>query len=78
MKTLNELRQGEVLNNSTLKRLQDLCPVNLNVVMSDESFCVVVTQDCDIVHVKMARIPENFILKMMVNFLNLLYITDYM
>lgn len=57
MKTLNELRQCEVLNNSTLKRLQDLCPVNLNVVMSDESFCVVVTQDCDIVHVKTEEEP---------------------
>lgn len=57
MKTLNELRQCEVLNNSTLKRLQDLCPVNLNVAMSDESFCVVVTQDCDIVHVKTEEEP---------------------
>lgn len=50
MKTLNDLRQCDVFDNSTLRNLQKLCPVNLNVVISENSFCVVVTQDCDIVH----------------------------
>jgi len=52
MKTLNDLRQCDVFDNSTLRSLQKLCPVNLNVVISENSFCVVVTQDCDIVHEK--------------------------
>lgn len=50
MKTLNDLRQCDIFDNSVLKGLQNLCPVNLNVAMSEESFCVVITQDCDIVH----------------------------
>ena len=50
MKTLNDLRQCDVFDNFVLNRLQGLCPVNLNVVLSEESFCVVVSQDCDIVH----------------------------
>lgn len=50
MKTLNELKQCDVFDNSVLKSLQKLCPVNLDVDLSEESFCVVVTQDCDIVH----------------------------
>lgn len=50
MKTLNDLRQCDVFDNSVLNRLQSLSPVNLNVALSEKSFCVVITQDCDIVH----------------------------
>ena len=50
MKTLNDLRQCDVFDYSVLKDLQSLSPVNLNVTLSEKSFCVVVTQDCDIVH----------------------------
>lgn len=50
MKTLNDLRQCDVFDNTVLKRLQKLKPVNLNVALSEKSFCVVITQDCDIVH----------------------------
>ena len=50
MKTHNDLRQCDVFDNSVLNRLQALCPINLNVVLSEKSFCVVVSQDCDIVH----------------------------
>lgn len=50
MKTLNDLRQCDVFDYSVLNSLQGLSPVNLNVALSDKSFCVVVTQDCDIVH----------------------------
>lgn len=50
MKTLNDLRQCDVFDNTVLKRLQKLKPVNLNVALSERSFCVVITQDCDIVH----------------------------
>ena len=93
MKALNDLRQCDVFDNSILKKLQNLSPVNLNVVLSEESFCVIVTQDCDIVHEKMEEEPflefmknhagmekilENFILKMQDKSLNLLYITDFL
>ena len=57
MKTLNDLRQCDVFDDSILKGLQDLCPVNLNVVLSEKSFCVVITQDCDIVHEKTEEEP---------------------
>lgn len=57
MKALNDLRQCDVFDNSILKKLQNLSPVNLNVVLSEESFCVIVTQDCDIVHKKMEEEP---------------------
>ena len=50
MKTLNDLRQCDVFDNTVLKGLQKLKPVNLNVALSEKSFCVVITQDCDIVH----------------------------
>lgn len=50
MKTLNDLRQCDVFDYSVLKDLQSLSPVNLNDTLSEKSFCVVVTQDCDIVH----------------------------
>ena len=50
MKTLNDLRQCDVFDNSVLKGLQKLKPVNLNVALSERSFCVVITQDCDIIH----------------------------
>ena len=50
MKTLNDLRQCDVFDNSVLNSLQSLSPVNLNVALSEKSFCVVITQDCDIVH----------------------------
>lgn len=50
MKTLNDLRQCDVFDNTVLKGLQKLKPVNLNVALSERSFCVVITQDCDIVH----------------------------
>lgn len=50
MKTQNDLRQCDVFDNTVLKGLQELKPVNLNVALSERSFCVVITQDCDIVH----------------------------
>lgn len=50
MKILNDLRQCDVFDNTVLKGLQKLKPVNLNVALSERSFCVVITQDCDIVH----------------------------
>lgn len=50
MKTLNDLRQCDVFDNSVLNSLQSLSPVNLKVALSEKSFCVVITQDCDIVH----------------------------
>lgn len=56
MNTLN-IRQCDVYDNSILKRLQKLNPVSLNTDCSDESFCVVITQDCDIVHPKIEEEP---------------------
>ena len=56
MNTLN-IRQCDVYDNSILKRLQRLNPVSLNTDCSDESFCVVITQDCDIVHPKIEEEP---------------------
>ncbi len=57
MKTINDLRQCDVFDNSVLKSLQNLNPANLAVDLSEESFCVVVTQDCDIVHEKTEEEP---------------------
>lgn len=50
MKALDDLRQCDVFDNSILKKLQELNPTNLDAVLSEESFCVIITQDCDIVH----------------------------
>lgn len=57
MKKLNDLRQCDVFDNSVLISLQRLNPANLNVDLSEKSFCVVVTQDCDIVHEKTEEEP---------------------
>lgn len=57
MCTLNDLRQCDIFDYSVLNKLQRLSPVNLNVVWSEGSFCVVVTQDCDIVHEKTEEEP---------------------
>lgn len=57
MKTLNDLRQCDVFDNSILKGLQKISAVNLNAVLSEQSFCVVITQDCDIVHEKTDEEP---------------------
>ena len=52
MKTLNDIRQCDIFNNAVLKHLMNYDPVKLDVSYSDDSFCVVITQDCDIVHTK--------------------------
>lgn len=52
MKTLNDIRQCDIFNNAVLKSLMNYDPVKLDVSYSDNSFCVVITQDCDIVHTK--------------------------
>lgn len=57
MKTLNDLRQCDIFDNSVLKSLWELCPISLNFALSEDSFCVVITQDCDIVHEKTAEEP---------------------
>lgn len=57
MKTLKDLRQCDIFDSSVLKSLQNFCPINLNIELSEKSFCVVVTQDCDIVHEKKEEEP---------------------
>ena len=52
MKTLNDIRQCDIFNNTVLNNLMNYEPVKLDVSYSDNSFCVVITQDCDIVHTK--------------------------
>lgn len=57
MNTLKDLRQCDIFDSSVLKSLQGFCPIKLNVELSEKSFCVVVTQDCDIVHEKKEEEP---------------------
>lgn len=57
MNTLKDLRQCDIFDSSVLKSLQSFCPIKLNVELSEKSFCVVVTQDCDIVHEKKEEEP---------------------
>ena len=99
MKTINDIRQCDIFDHSVLNFLQNLNPVNLDVSYRENSFCTVITQDCDIVHqkqeeepfvefiigdltqdksVKMEKILENFILKMVKNYLSLIFTTDFL
>lgn len=57
MKTLNDIRQCDIFNNTVLNNLMNYEPVKLDVSYSDNSFCVVITQDCDIVHTKIEDEP---------------------
>lgn len=52
MKTLNDIRQCDIFNSTVLNHLMNSDPVKLDVSYSDNSFCVVITQDCDMVHPK--------------------------
>lgn len=50
MKTVMDLRQGDIFDYSELNKLMNLSSAKLNNTCANESFCVVITQDCDIVH----------------------------
>ena len=57
MKTINDLRQFDIFDNSVLQSLIKLNTVSLDLNMSKESFCIVITQDCDIVHTPIEEDP---------------------
>lgn len=57
MKTLNEIRQCDIFSHTVIEALQKKEPINLKVDYNDDSYCVVVTQDCDIVHEKQDEEP---------------------
>ena len=57
MKTINDIRQCDIFDYSVLIRLQNLSPVNLDISYHENSFCTVITQDCDIVHQKQEEEP---------------------
>ena len=57
MAKLENLRQCQIFDNNIARELLSKSSAKLLTSMTDESFCIIITQDCDIAHGNLEEEP---------------------